>query len=204
MTNEEMNIAHELEQLRKDYAQLKQELGKQEITNERLIRESIRKDLSFIDKKKWIGIPAIIIVAVLMPYISKELGLRTTFVIITIVWIAILAIANFIRMNGMYERLISMMPTQEFLKRIKKQKQQQFRWFQINIPLLFLWVGYFIGECIHANLPQEILYSLLGGLITGLVIGGTIGLRMHNRIIGIYEGIILQLENPEAGNYTKL
>lgn len=204
MTNEEMNIAHELEQLRKDYAQLKQELGKQEITNERLIRESIRKDLSFIDKKKWIGIPAIIIVAVLMPYISKELGLRTSFVIITIVWIAILAIVNFITMNGMDERLISMMPTQEFLKRIKKQKQQQFRWFQINIPLLFLWVGYFIGECIHANLPQEILFSLLGGLITGLVIGGTIGLRMHNRIIGIYEGIILQLENPEAGNYTKL
>lgn len=204
MTNEEMNITHELEQLRKDYAQLKQELGKQEITNERLIRESIRKDLSFIDKKKWIGIPAIIIVAVLMPYISKELGLRTSFVIITIVWIAILAIVNFITMNGMDERLISMMPTQEFLKRIKKQKQQQFRWFQINIPLLFLWVGYFIGECIHANLPQEILYSLLGGLITGLVIGGTIGLRMHNRIIGIYEGIILQLENPEAGNYTKL
>lgn len=204
MTNEEMNIAHELEQLRKDYAQLKQELGKQEITNERLIRESIRKDLSFIDKKKWIGIPAIIIVAVLMPYISKELGLRTSFVIITIVWIAILAIVNFITMNGMDERLISMMPTQEFLKRIKKQKQQQFRWLPINIPLLFLWVGYFIGECIHANLPQEILYSLLGGLITGLVIGGTIGLRMHNRIIGIYEGIILQLENPEAGNYTKL
>lgn len=204
MTNEEMNIAHELEQLRKDYAQLKQELGKQEITNERLIRESIRKDLSFIDKKKWIGIPAIIIVAVLMPYISKELGLRTSFVIITIVWIAILAIVNFITMNGIDERLISMMPTQEFLKRIKKQKQQQFRWLQINIPLLFLWVGYFIGECIHANLPQEILYSLLGGLITGLVIGGTIGLRMHNRIIGIYEGIILQLENPEAGNYTKL
>ena len=204
MTNEEMNITHELEQLRKDYAQLKQELGKQEITNERLIRESIRKDLNFIDKKKWIGIPAIIIVAVLMPYISKELGLRTSFVIITIVWIAILAIVNFITMNGMDERLISMMPTQEFLKRIKKQKQQQFRWFQINIPMLFLWVGYFIGECIHANLPQEILYSLLGGLITGLVIGGTIGLRMHNRIIGIYEGIILQLENPEAGNYTKL
>lgn len=203
MTNEEMNITHELEQLRKDYAQLKQELGKQEITNERLIRESIRKDLSFIDKKKWIGIPAIIIVAVLMPYISKELGLRTSFVIITIVWIAILAIVNFITMNGMDERLISMMPTQEFLKRIKKQKQQQFRWLQINIPLLFLWVGYFIGECIHANLPQEILYSLLGGLITGLVIGGTIGLRMHNRIIGIYEGIILQLENPEAGDYKK-
>lgn len=203
MTHEEMNISSELEQLRKDYAQLKQELGKQEITNEKLIRESIRKDLRFIDKKKWMGIPAFIIVAGLMPYLIQEIGLRLPFVIVTIVWMATLTVGNFIRMSGIDDRLISMMSTQEFLKKIKKQKQQQFRWLQVNIPLLFLWVGYFIGECIHADLPQEIMYSLLGGLLTGVVIGGIIGLRMHNRIIGIYEGIILQLENPEAGEFIR-
>ena len=198
-----MNISSELEQLRKDYAQLKQELGRQEITNEKLIRESIRKDLRFIDKKKWMGIPAFIIVAGLMPYLIQEIGLRLPFAIVTIVWMAIMAVANFIRMSGMDERLISMMSTQEFLKKIKKQKQQQFRWLQVNIPLLFLWVGYFIGECIHADLPREILYSLLSGLLTGVVIGGIIGLRMHNRIVGIYEGIILQLENPEAAEFIR-
>ena len=203
MTNEEMNISLELEQLRKDYAQLKQELGRQEITNEKLIRESIRKDLGFIDKKKWIGIPAFVIVAALLPYISQELGLRMTFVIVTISYIAILAIANFIRLSEMDERLMSMMSTQEFLKRIKKRKQQQYHWLMINIPLLFLWVGYFIGECIHADIPKESLYSLTGGLLTGLIIGGTIGLRIHNRIIGIYEGIILQLENPEAAEHIR-
>ena len=203
MTNEEMNLSRELEQLRKDYAQLKQELGRQEITNEKLIGESIHKDLRFINSKKWIGIPAFVIVSALLPFLSHEFGLRMTFVIVTVSYMAILAIANFIRLSGMDQRLMSMMSTQEFLKRIKKQKQQQFRWIQINIPLLFLWVGYFIGECINAKLPQELLYSLIGGILTGLVIGGIIGIRMHNRIIGIYEGIILQLENPEAADFIR-
>lgn len=200
MTNEEMNISSELEQLRNDYAQLKQELGRQEITNEKLIWDSIRKDLRFIDKKKWIGIPAFLAVACVMPYLSQEIGFRLPFIVVTIVWIAILAVANFILMSGMDDRLISMMSTQDFLKKVKRQKQLEFRWLQVNIPLLILWVGYFIGECIHANLPHEILYSLIGGLLFGLVIGGIIGWRMHNKIIGIYEGIILQLEHPEASS----
>jgi hypothetical protein len=27
--------------------------------------------------------------------------------------------------------------------------------------------------------------------------------RLHNRIIGIYEGIILELENPEAAEFIR-
>lgn len=198
MANEEMNISRELEQLRNDYAQLKKELGRQEITNERLIRESIRRDLRFINKKKWIGVPAFLIIALLMPYLSEEIGLRMPFVVATIVMMAVLACANYIRLSGLDDNQMSMMSTQEFLKRVRNQKQQQLNWLKFTLPVLVLWVGCFVGECLHADLPREMLYPLLGGLATGLVIGGTIGLRMHNRIVGIYEGIILQLENPEA------
>lgn len=203
MTNEEINISSELEQLRNDYAQLKKELDKQEITNKILIQESIRKNLRFIDKKKWLGIPAFLIVAGFMPYLAQEIGLRMPFVIVTVVIIAFSAIANFIRMSRVDANLVSMMSTQEFLKRIKKQKKLQFRWIQFTIPVLLLWIGYFVGECLYANLPKEVLYPLLGGMATGLVIGGAIGISMHNKIIGIYEGIILQLENPEADPYIK-
>lgn len=203
MTHEEMNISSELEQLRNDYAQLKKDLDRQEITNERLIRASIRKDLRFIDRKKWMGIPAFIAVAALMPYLSREIGLRMPFVIVTIVWMAILAVLNFIRMGGLDDKMMSMLSTQEFVREIKKRKQQQFRWLQVNVPLLLLWIGYFVGECIHADLPEEFLYSLLGGMGTGLIIGGIAGMRIHNRIVGIYEGIILQLEDTETTDYIK-
>lgn len=203
MTHEEMNISSELEQLRNDYAQLKKDLDRQEITNERLIRASIRKDLRFIDRKKWMGIPAFVAVAALMPYLSREIGLRMPFVIVTIVWMAILAVLNFIRMGGLDDKMMSMLSTQEFVREIKKRKQQQFRWLQVNVPLLLLWIGYFVGECIHADLPEEFLYSLLGGMGTGLIIGGIAGMRIHNRIVGIYEGIILQLEDTETTDYIR-
>lgn len=192
-----MNISRDLEQLRNDYAKLKMELGRQEITNERLIRESIRKDLKFIDKKKWIGVPAFLLISMLMPYLQHEIGLRMPFVVATIVMMGVLAIANFVRLSAFDGNLVSMMSTQEFLGKIKKQKQQQFNWIKITFPVLAIWVGCFVGECLHADLPKEILYSLFGGLTTGLVIGIILGFRMHNRIIGIYEGIILQLEHPE-------
>lgn len=197
MTNEEMNISRDLEQLRNDYAKLKMELGRQEITNERLIRESIRKDLKFIDKKKWIGVPAFLLISMLMPYLQHEIGLRMPFVVATIVMMGVLAIANFVRLSAFDGNIVSMMSTQEFLGKIKKQKQQQFNWIKITFPVLAIWVGCFVGECLHADLPKEILYSLFAGLTTGLVIGIILGFRMHNRIIGIYEGIILQLEHPE-------
>lgn len=203
MTHEEMNISSELEQLRNDYAQLKKDLDRQEITNERLIRASIRKDLRFIDRKKWMGIPAFVAVAALMPYLSREIGLRMPFVIVTMVWMAILAVLNFIRMGGLDDKMMSMLSTQEFVREIKKRKQQQFRWLQVNVPLLLLWIGYFVGECIHADLPEELLYSLLGGMGTGLIIGGIAGMRIHNRIVGIYEGIILQLEDTENTDYIR-
>lgn len=203
MTHEEMNISSELEQLRNDYAQLKKDLDRQEITNERLIRASIRKDLRFIDRKKWMGIPAFVAVAALMPYLSREIGLRMPFVIVTMVWMAILAVLNFIRMGGLDDKMMSMLSTQEFVREIKKRKQQQFRWLQVNVPLLLLWIGYFVGECIHADLPEELLYSLLGGMGTGLIIGGIAGMRIHNRIVGIYEGIILQLEDTETTDYIR-
>lgn len=203
MTHEEMNISSELEQLRNDYAQLKKDLDRQEITNERLIRTSIRKDLRFIDRKKWMGIPAFVVIAALMPYLSREIGLRMPFVIVTIVWMAILAVLNFIRMGGLDDKMMSMLSTQEFVREIKKRKQQQFRWLQVNVPLLLLWIGYFVGECMHADLPEELLYSLLGGMGTGLIIGGIVGMRIHNRIVGIYEGIILQLEDTETTEFIR-
>lgn len=203
MTNEEMNISRELEQLRNDYTKLKSVLDRQEITNERLIMESIRKDLGFVGRKKWAGVPAFLAVVALMPYLSREIGLRTPFMIATIVMMAVLAIANFIRMSGLDDNLVSMMSTQEFVKQIKKRKQQQFNWIKTTIPMLFLWTGCFVGECLHTDLPEEILFSLLCGLATGMIIGGIIGLHIHNRIVGIYEGIILQLENPEAADLIK-
>ncbi|MGM9773982.1 MAG: hypothetical protein ACI3Y2_02100 [Candidatus Egerieousia sp.] len=76
----------------------------------------------------------------------------------------------------------------------------QYRWFRINFTIMFLWIGYFIGECVHAGLSKDIMIPMIIGIGAGAIIGIIVGINMHNRIIHIYEGIILELENPEASH----
>lgn len=107
---------------------------------------------------------------------------------------------NFIRNRNIWVDLLSGKSTQIFLAEIKKRKEAQFRWLRINFSLFLLWLGYFIGECIHSGMEKDTLIPIIAGAVTGAVIGLTAGLRMHNRIIGAYEGIILELENPDAAH----
>ena len=65
---------------------------------------------------------------------------------------------------------------------------------------MVLWIGYFIGEVLHAGLDKEMLIPIIIGIVLGTILGIAVGLRTHNRIIGIYEGIILEIENPDAAH----
>lgn len=200
MKNEETAISEELVQLRRQYAELKAQIDRQEITNEILIRESIRKDLRLVNSKKWVSCMAGIMAIMLVPATSLKFGLRTPFIIISVVWLAYMVVGNFIRNRNISVDLLSGKSTQIFLAEIKKRKEAQFRWLRINFSLFLLWLGYFIGECIHSGMEKDTLIPIIAGAVTGAVIGLTAGLRMHNRIIGAYEGIILELENPDAAH----
>lgn len=200
MKNEEFTISEELEQMRRQYAQLKERLDKQEIINEKLIRESIRKNLRIVNSKIWISIAAGIMAIALIPVVSFEFGFRTPFIIISIVWMLSMVTGNLIRNRSLSIDRLTGESTQIFLAEIKRRKKVQFRWMRINFALFFLWMGYFIGECIHSGMDRHILVPLIAGAVTGAAIGLAVDIMLHNRIIGAYEGIILELENQEAAH----
>lgn len=194
---EEFTVSEELEQLRRQYAELKSSLEKQEITNEKLILQSIRKDLRLVESKRWISMLAgLFAISTIVPF-SLELGLRTPFIVLSAVWILSMIIGTAVRMKKLAINQLSGESIKEFITEIKKRKQTQFRWLRVNFILFFFWLSYFIGECIHTGMEKEILISLICGAICGAVIGLTLGLRMHNRIIGAYEGILIDLGHPE-------
>lgn len=197
---DEQMISEELDTLRRQYAELKAKLDNQEITNEKLILQSIRKDLDIVNKKTWISCLAGLLATCFIPLLSLQLGLRTPFIIISVVWMLLMIIGNLVRNRKLNIDSLSGVPTKRFLEEIKKRKKIQFRWIRINFPLYMFWIGYFIVECIHTGMDREILIPILIGVATGAVIGLALGYRMHNRIIGTYEGIILELENPKAAH----
>lgn len=198
MKENEFDAYEELEQIRTEYAALKERLDKQEIINEKHVLDSIRKDLRAVRAKKWLSLPAGIIALVFLPSVSLDLGLRTSFIVISVVWMLFMVVGNLIRVRRLDIEQHSGESTKVFLTEIKKRKARQFRWVRINMSLFVVWLGYFIGECIRTGMDKSILIPLITGAAAGAITGIAIGLRMHNRIIGIYEGIILELENLDA------
>lgn len=189
-------MSEELEQLRRQYEELKQEVEKRKTVDEQHILASINKDLHAVNGKVWMSLASCMIAIPLLVVMSLSLDLRPAFLIISITWVLLMHIGNYLRNRKLTLDSMSSESVQSFLEEMKKRKKNQFRWVRINYSIFIIWLGYFIGELFHTGMDKEALYPVILGLATGAVIGILIGMRTHNRIIGTFEGIILELENP--------
>ena len=188
-------MAEELQQLREQYTSLKEELSRRNTIDEKMILSSIRKDLRLISSKRYFSLAACLIAIPLIVMISLELDFRLPFIIASIVWLLFMHIGNWLRMKKVDIDSLSSESVQSFVSEMKRRMNLQFCWTRINYAMFVLWVGCFIGECIHTGMDKEMLLPIIGGICIGAAIGITLGFRIHNRIIGTYEGIILELDN---------
>lgn len=203
MENQEIKMADELQQLKMQYGALKEEINRQNTINEKFILSSIRKNLRIINSKSMISLIAGAIAVPLIIQSSHSLGLSLPFMIISIVWMLFMIVGNWIRNRHVDIDTLSSGTLQSFIEEMKKRKSTHFKWFRINLPILLIWIGCFIGECIRVGMEKEMLIPVICGICVGAVFGIVIAFKMHNMIIGAYEGIILELENPEASHVIK-
>lgn len=194
MNNQEYTESQELEQLRMEYAEMKAKLDRQEITNSNRIHMSINQGLNSIRNNSWIGLPVLFIIFGVFYVLSRNLGLRLPFFIVTVVFAATIVIGNYIRLGGLDSAALSASPTRQFITEIKRRRVQQLRWIQIMLPLFVLWLGYFILEVMHTGRQGMDLYIIIFSLSVGAATGLFISFRTHNRIIQFYDSIIVQLE----------
>ena len=194
MENSGNNIAEELRQLREQYFNLKEQACRQNTINEKSILSSVRRDIRQINGKKWFSVIACLVAIPLIILISSELEFRLPFVIVSIVWLLFMHIGNWLRNSDVEIDSLSAGTVRSFVDEMKRRKSIQFKWVRINYSIFVLWVGYFIGECIHTGMDSDMLTPIIGGICIGAIIGLFLGFRIHNRIIGIYDGIILELE----------
>lgn len=194
MNNQEYTESQELEQLRMEYAEMKARLDRQEITNSNRIHMSINQGLNSIRNNSWIGLPVLFIIFGVFYVLSRSLGLRLPFFIVTLVFTAAIVIGNYIRLGGLDSAALSASPTRQFIAEIRHRRVQQLRWIQIMLPLFVLWLGYFILEVMHTGRQGMDLYIIIFSLSVGAATGLFISFRTHNRIIQFYDSIIVQLE----------
>lgn len=189
MNNDFQNNMNEaqFEDMRQQMNILKKKLEQQEIMNERVIRNSMKKTVSSINLRYFI-IMALCLFTIPYGYWAfvQISGLSLAFWIGTCILMLICAGATFY--NGKDLRDTGLMRNNliDVRKKVARAKKFDSNWLFFGIPMIILWFGWFVWEIGQKGL-------LIGGAVGG-IIGLLIGLRIHYKTQRNYQEIIDQIE----------
>ena len=165
MNTTEINNMTELEEMRNQLLLLKQEVGRQEIVNEKLMRTVTSRRLSKINKE---GRVSAILSLIIVPAITLNLyhmGLSIAFTIITVLFMLVGAGFSFYRRRGINPSDVINGNLVETKKKMLRYKKLCNRWLFGVIPFLVVWFVWFILE----------LVGQTGDFFSGAILGGCVG-----------------------------
>ena len=191
---EEMN----LEEMRNQFAILKEQLDKQEIVSDHLLRETMKaknKDINFVMKFGYWLFPVVIILY--LPFYLNHITSLTFYIVTSLLMVFGLVCSYYMhrpvnRLNFMTDDFATVA---RVLKKFKKQKMQS---LYISLPVLLLWIGWACYELIwkhgySGTYPWLLTFSALFGAF----IGGIIGFGIERKALNAAKEIIDEIERNE-------
>ena len=193
-----MNENFNLEEMRQQMTTLKNKLNQQEIVNDRLIRRSMRNEVSNINRRYNI----IMAIGILMvPYgywcFVKLVGLSIFFWIATSIFMLICAGATFYNSRKISDPELMSHSLVEARKKVASAKKFESNWLLFGIPAVILWMGWFFYEIYQIQGGDFYNGFFLGGCIGG-IIGAIIGIKIHLKTQRQYQDVIDQIEDLTA------
>ena len=193
MNKEEFDINQELEQMRQDYAALKERFDKQQIINEQLIQNAMNKDVRrlFLSKKTVpIGI-ACAILGVILSYIQ---GMAWWLTLSIIIFSVIFFPGVFWVYKGIREETIyngDILSTTEALRQFKK------RYIVLVAGICLYFFVFVVGATIFMtsmNISAELMWRR--GILIALLCVGTLALEYYSakRLLNACDDIIERLK----------
>ena len=174
---ENNNNSNELEQMREQLSVLKKKLNRQEIVNDRLMRESMKSKMSWIRKYLWICVILAPLLIVYIAAMASYFGLSVWFVVFTaVMFIASIAAQWYV--NGLDKNAFSKDNLTKTARHLLKMKQQRARLEMIELPILLVWIAWLIGGLYSVDdqqRPEAVTEAAWGGIIGGCL-GAVIGL----------------------------
>ena len=193
-----MNENFNLEEMRQQMTTLKNKLNQQEIVNDRLIRRSMRNEVSNINRRYNI----IMAIGILMvPYgywcFVKLVGLSIFFWIVTSIFMLICAGATFYNSRKISDPGLMSHSLVEARKKVASAKKFESNWLLFGIPAVILWMGWFFYEIYQIQGGDFYNGFFLGGCVGG-IIGAIIGIKIHLKTQRQYQDVIDQIEDLTA------
>ena len=193
-----MNENFNLEEMRQQMTTLKNKLNQQEIVNDRLIRRSMRNEVSSITRRYNI----IMAIGILMvPYgywcFVKLVGLSIFFWIATSIFMLICAGATFYNSRKISDPGLMSHSLVEARKKVISAKKFESNWLLFGIPAVILWMGWFFYE-IYQIQGGDFNNGFFWGGCVGGIIGAIIGIKIHLKTQHQYQDVIDQIEDLTA------
>lgn len=183
------------EEMRNQIAILKGKLDNQEIVNERIIRNAVKKDADRIKSKMLIAIVCAIFVIISAPYsFHYVMGTSYEFVIFTDIAMLYCMIREYMFKHRVSDKELMNSSLLEVAKKMSAFKKDYKTYtFQNMVVFMPLWIAWLMYENFKVHTGEFAMINTVSMSI-GAVIGVIIGLRMYFRIQDAASDIIRQIE----------
>jgi hypothetical protein len=191
---------YELDEMRQQMNILKKKLEKQEIVNDKLIRQSMRKNMRSINRKNLL----LTLLAIFMiPYSYWAFchlnDFSLAFWIGTSIFMLICAGAQIYNGHKLYGTDLMQSNLMDVQREAARAKKFDTQWLFFGIPMALLWIGWFAYEVYRVNGPDDMLPLLIGGGVGG-VVGLIAGMNIYYKMQRQYQEIIDQIEELTGDN----
>ena len=195
MNKEEFDINQELEQMRQDYADLKERFDQQQIINEQLMEKAFKADVRWLSRDRnsgviavILGIPAIIILSIIRKADWWFPVVATVFVLI-ILWAMLRLYKNLSKDTLYTEDVLSA------TKKVKRFKQQYQRYFFASLAAAVILFGSYLPTIYHSwSTPEQGTKMVVIGCIFAVVLL-VWGYVYYKRLMKACDSILDRLEN---------
>ena len=183
----------ELEDMRAQLALLKNKLDKEEIVNDRLLRETMKQKIDFINHKAFYNTSSSVIVIILAVVLFPLYGLSWWLVGYTVLMMLVCMLFTWIDHRGFTPDLMNgdLLTAAKRMRKLKKDYQD---WRYIGYPMVVVWAVWLVWELLSRMTDRVMARGMVVGLIVGLVIGGLIGLKMKKNTLRRVDEIIEAIE----------
>lgn len=187
------------EEMRNQFAILKEQLQKQEIVSDRLLRETMKTRSNTISYTKRVGIGAAIFSLIIYPYCYYTHMWSLSFTIITCLMMLFCVAATFY-IHRPVEKLNFMTDDFSTVARVMaKFKKQYDDWLHYMAPILIIpWLAWACYEFAWQYAPEGINpWFMCLPIIVGAAIGGLVGYLFHRKAVNAAQNIIDEIEETE-------
>ena len=184
----------ELQEMREQLAALKEKLNKQEVVNDRLIRDVLSQKMKVINKNGWISGLCGLFVITFGNFLFYQMGLSTWFLIGTTAMMIFCIAATWISHSWVNSNEIANGDLLRVAKQAHRLQKVYKNWKYIALPMILVWVTWLGLEFAAEVKDTGIVIGVMSGVVIGGLIGGLIGFRQNKKVINELDEMIRHIE----------